>query len=223
MGFKSFAKKYAPTSRANLQRPADKIFGVDNAKKASKEQGELTDKALAEYDQFTDPRYKDTQRAITDRLSSGTAADIDEEAFQSNVVDPAVEEYNQKTIPGVNQNFRGNFYSMSRKNAQVGASNDLYNDLSAARQQEQSDANTRQTSALTALQQAAQNRANILTGAAANVQALPSGMQMLNDTAATIKNARGAYAAYQSGKVAPSGGGGSGGGGGYSGSSPYGY
>ena len=220
MGFKSFAKKYAPTSRANLQRPADKIFGVDNAKKAAKEQGELTDKALGEYGQFTDPRYKDTQRDITDRLSSGTAADIDEEAFQSNVVDPAVEEYNQKTIPGVNQNFRGNFYSMSRKNALVGASNDLYNDLSAARQQEQSDANTRQTSALSALQQAAQNRANIYVGAASNVQALPSGMQMMNDTAATIKNARGAYAASQTGKVAANG---NGGGGGYNGASPYGY
>lgn len=171
------------------------FFGVDNAKDAAKKQDALTKSALGEYDQFTDPKYKDVQRSITDRLGSGTAADIDENAFQRNVVDPATQEYNQKTIPGVNQGFRNNFYSMSRQNAQADASNNLYSKIGEARQQEQENASNRQQSALATLQNAAQNRANIQTGAAANVQAMPSGIQVLNDAANTAKNARGAYAA----------------------------
>ena len=196
MGLGSMAKSvFLPTSKKDLQKPADKIFGIDSAKKAAKEQAELTDKALNEYGQFTDSKYADMQRNITTRLGKGRAADIDEEAFQKNVVDPATQNYNQKTIPGINQGFRNNYYSMSRQNAQADAANDLYSKIGAARQEEQANASNRQQSALATLQNAAQNRANINVGAAANVQAMPSGMQMLNDAANTAKNARGAYAA----------------------------
>ena len=196
MGFGAMVKTvFAPTSFDDLQKPADKILGIDAAKDAAKRQRKLTEKALSEYGQFTDPKYADMQRNITTRLGKGRAADIDEAAFQRNVIDPAMQGYKQKTIPGINQGFRNNFYSMSRQNAHADASNDLYSKLGAARQEEQANASNRQQSALATLQNAAQNRANINMGAAANVQAMPSGMQLLNDTANTVKNARGAYAA----------------------------
>lgn len=173
--------------------PANAITGMNNAKDAAKKQGQYTAQALGEYDQFTNPEYKDIQRGITDRMGAGNAADIDESAYQENIVNPALQNYNQTTVPGVNQEFRSNPYSMSRQRAQQNKAGEMYSGIAQGRQQMQEDANTRQASALSTLQQAAQNRANIYQGAAANVQALPSGLDQLNDLAATVKNARGAY------------------------------
>jgi len=173
--------------------PANKLTGVDSAKSAAQKQGKYTNLALGEYDQFTNPEYKGLQQSITDRQGAGNAADIDETAYQENVVNPALQNYQQNTVPETNQQFRSNLYSLSRQKAQQNKASEMYSGIAQGRQQMQEDANTRQTSALSTLQQAAQNRANIYTGAAANVQALPSGLDQLNDISATVKNARGAY------------------------------
>lgn len=170
------------------------FLGKDAAQKAANEQDEYTNNALNEYSQFTDPKYAQTQREITTRLGKGRAADIDEDAFNKNVVTPAASNYTKKTIPGINQAYRNNYYSLSRQKAQTDAATDLYSNIGAARQEEQANASSRQQSALATLQNAAQNRANIRLGEAANVQAMPSGIDYLNDILNTAKNARGAYA-----------------------------
>ena len=171
------------------------LTGASQAKNAANQKSAYTNQALGEYDQFTDPRYQQAQRDIIDRMGAGTAANIDENAFTQNMVNPMMDQQQRVEDPGIRQSFRNNFWSTNRTNAQQGSINSLMDRIAQARQNAQQQAGAREETALQTLQNAGANRANIYQGAAAGVQAMPSALQQLSDTAAGIKNVRGAYAA----------------------------
>jgi hypothetical protein len=170
------------------------LTGKNQAKAASKKQTALNERALGELDAFASDKYDNNQRDIVNRLTSGKAANLDQSAYASTTATP-LNALRAAANPALAKAMGGSLGGTASKALSDKSAQDIENLNNETYVNAQNMAEGMQGSALTNLQNASANRANIYNGMAAQVQATPSPLSQINGTLNTVKNVAGAKSA----------------------------